>query len=474
MADQKVIFFGTGRKLKYEKEKHPEIFKCLHVVAYLDNDRTRHKELLDGIPILAPEETCRLEYDKIILMADYVKDMWQQLMALGVPSDKIFLWSQFVCENRHGVFVQYGNTPHNAGKKVLIISTDLNYNGGTIAVLYAAKALLQHNYSVTVSAPSAGTSLIEEMKRQKICLVVAPAIHFPQKEEAEWISRFDIVIVNVFQMLRCACIVSKIKPVLWWLHESSARYTRAYPLTKDNHWEYDNVDAMKYLNIMAVSNKAKENFNHYYKSRIQEILPYGIPDTYIPDRKQEHERCVFAVVGEVYQLKAQKIFLEAVEMLTKERNDVEFLFIGKCGNDPYASEVKRKAGGIPEVKMLGELTREQMRTAYEGIDIVVCSSLEETMSLTVTEGMMLGKICIVTNAAGVADFMEDGVNGLICKAGSADELYRKMKWVLEHTNQWEQIRKQARKTYERYFTMEKFGIRLQKAIEETILNYALS
>ncbi len=471
MINEKIVFFGTGGKLKYEKEKHPEIFDHLNIVAYLDNNSALHKKVLGGIPILPPEEICRLEYDKIILMADYVKEMWQQLMVLGVPSDKIFLWNEFLCAGRHGTFMEYGNQRsfHDDRKKVLMISTDLNYNGGTIAVLYAAIALMQQRYSVTVSAPGAEPKLIKEMGRQKICLVIAPAIHFPQTEEIEWISQFDIVIVNVFQMLRCACIVSRVRPVLWWLHESSSSYTRAYPLTRDNHWEYDNVDAMKYLHIMAVSVKAKENFNHYYKSRIREILPYGIPDTYMPGKKKEHKKHVFAVIGEVYQLKAQKIFLEAISMLTeKERNNVEFWLIGKCGNDPYASEVKRKARKISEIKMLGELTRDQMRAAYENIDIVVCPSLEETMSLTITEGMMLGKICITTDATGISDYMEDKVNGLICKAGSTDGLYLKMKWVLENTDMWEQIRKQARKTYENHFTMEKFGIRLQKAIEDTM------
>ena len=470
MINEKIVFFGTGGKLKYEKEKHPEIFDHLNIVAYLDNNSALHKKVLGGIPILPPEEICRLEYDKIILMADYVKDMWHQLMALGVSTDKILLWSQFLCEGRHGIFVEYGSQFfHDDRKKVLMISTDLNYNGGTIAVLHAAKALMQRGYSVTVSAPGAEPKLIEEMRRQKIYLVIAPAIHFPQEEEIEWIRHFDVVLVNVFQMLRCACIVSRVRPVLWWLHESSAGYTRAYPLTKDNHWEYDNTDAMKYLHIMAVSGKAKENFNYYYPSRVREILPYGIPDTYMRDRKKEHKKHIFAVIGEVYRLKAQMIFLEAVSMLTeKERDHVEFWLIGKCGNDPYASEVKQKARGISEIKMLGELTREQMRAAYENIDIVVCPSLEETMSLTITEGMMLGKICITTDGTGIADYMIDKVNGLVCKAGSADELYLKMKWILEHTKRWVQIRKQARKTYETYFTMEKFGLRLQKAIEDTI------
>ena len=37
-----------------------------------------------------------------------------------------------------------------------------------------------------------------------------------------------------------------------------------------------------------------------------------------------------------------------------------------------------------------------------------------------------------------------------------------MEWVIDHSDQLDEIRKNARKTYEKYFTMDKFGIQLEK------------
>ena len=58
MINEKIVLFGTGGKLKYEKEKHPEIFNQLNIVACLDNNGALHKKVAGEIPILSPEEIC--------------------------------------------------------------------------------------------------------------------------------------------------------------------------------------------------------------------------------------------------------------------------------------------------------------------------------------------------------------------------------------------------------------------------------
>ena len=47
----------------------------------------------------------------------------------------------------------------------------------------------------------------------------------------------------------------------------------------------------------------------------------------------------------------------------------------------------------------------------------------------------------------------------------------KMQWVIDHPERLVDMRKNARKTYEKYFTMEKFAQRLDTVITETIEAY---
>lgn len=465
MWKQRLVIFGVGQKFKKERQEHKELFERFDTVAYLDNNSALWGTEIDGVHVMSPSRIQELEYDKVVLMVARVREMREQLVALGVPQDSILLWDQMLCMDRHGVFIEYGRWEQSSKAKVLMVSCSLGYDGGTIAILNAAKALKMQGYDAAVAAAEGNPELIREMASQGMHIVIIPAINFPEKEELDWAGQFDVVIVNVFPMIRCACIISHVKPVIWWIHESSDRYTGIYSHVRDIYSEFDNLAALERINILAVSSRARDNFNRYYTDRIKEILPYGIPDTHTKKKGIMNKKTVFSVIGTIHPVKAQMVFLDAVLMLDeKTKGNAEFWVIGKYTDSPYFDKVYEKAKAIPEVKMLGELTREQMRVKYEGIDVVVCSSMEETMSLTVTEGMMNGKVCITTDTTGMADYIEDGVNGLICEAGDVGSLCKKMEWILEHSEQRERIGENARKTYEEHFTMEKFGIRLQKAV----------
>ena len=65
-------------------------------------------------------------------------------------------------------------------------------------------------------------------------------------------------------------------------------------------------------------------------------------------------------------------------------------------------------------------------------------------------------------------YIEDEVNGLVCQAGNAQSLYQKMKWVTDNPVKCDGIRKNARSTYEQFFTLEKFGQRFQEVIRSTM------
>lgn len=474
MDREKIVIFGVGNKYKYEKEKHKLLFEKLNVVGYLDNNSLLWGTKIDEIPVISPMKVHNLKYDKIVLMAEYVDDMRRQLKKIGILPEHIFLWDQIVCEDKHGIFIEYKQKKFvfRNKKKILLLSVKLNYNGGTIAILNAAIILERLGYSVTVSATGGELKLIQEMQKNNIDVIVAPAINYPEKEELDWIRQFDIIIVNVFQMIRCACLISHIKPVLWWIHENNNKYDRIYSLVRDNQAEFDNLEVMKKIRIVAVSLRAKNNFNEYYTSRIREVLPFGILDTYAEKKRKRNNKCIFAIIGGVYPTKAQLIFLDAIDRLEEdEKEKSEFWIIGECGEHPYADEVRKKVGEMGAVKLLGELSREEMRKKYEEIDVVVCASLEETMSLAITEGMMYEKICVTTDETGIADYIDDGINGFICKAGSAESLFQKMKWILKNTDKCINIAKQARKTYEEYFTLDKLGERLETLLLDTEKQY---
>ena len=111
------------------------------------------------------------------------------------------------------------------------------------------------------------------------------------------------------------------------------------------------------------------------------------------------------------------------------------------------------------------MSREEIEKAYrDDIDIVVCASRSETMSIVITEGMMHRKICITSKNAGIIDYIEDGVNGYAFTSDDYEELSDKMKWIIEKYGSLNDVRDKARNTYLQNFTIGALGERLSTVL----------
>ena len=464
----KFLVFGTG---KYYQNRKKRMASCVDIIAFIDNNPLLQGTYIENVPVISPNDIKKFSYDAILLMSVYANEMKRQLINLGIKNEKIWYWEQFVSEIECENFKYYcGSDEEIIGKKkILIISDSLNYNGGSFAAIYAFQILFERGYNVILAAPYGDSKFIQEMVHIGVNIVICPVLPYLYSEEKKWIRQFDVVLVNVFQMVACACEISKIKPVMWWIHVPKGVYA-------DILYRFDNYAKQEFfsdINIYAVSEIPKRNFNYYFPDRIKKTLSYGIPDKNMDkDYIKKEKSFVFAVIGYVMLLKAQDIFVQAAKMLEENVSvDVQFWLIGFIGTDEYSERVRDLISDDPQFKILGMLTRDEMEKIYEDIDVVVCPSLEDSLPIVMTEAMMYEKVCITSDATGTADYIEDGKNGFICKAGNPAGLSGKMQWIINNRDRLQKIRFQARKTYEEYFTLESFGDKLEKALLETIDQY---
>lgn len=464
----RIAIFGVGR---FYQEKKNEIPSRVEIVVFIDNNPKLQGKIMDGHPIVAPSEVTQFPYDKIILMSISEEAMKSQLLKLGIKREDIWYWECFSSEMHRGMFNFYcGNDSiKENGKRILIISTYLDYTGAPIAAMHAAKVLQDRGNNVFVAAVGGEEAFVEEMKRNGINIVLCLALPYMHQEELFWVKQFDVVLVNVFLMFLCAYEISKIKPVFWWIHEASELYQDV--LTR--FWEYTDIEKLKNVNICAVSNVAQRNFNFYFPNRIKYTLQYGIPDqgkNFVI--KKETECLFFAIIGTVCSRKAQDVFLNAIGLLKiQEKKNVRFLVIGSIWADTYGNQVKEQAIKDPAIEIMGVLTRTEISEIFKKIDIVVCPSLEDPLPIVATEAMMYGKPCIVSDATGTAEYIEDGKNGLICKAGDPEDLCEKMRWVIHNQEKLHAMGSNARKIYEKHFSMKAFGRRLETALQDTVDNW---
>ncbi len=465
----KIIIFGVGNYYQ-KRKKELATFKQMEVIAFSDNNETLWGKEVDGFQVISPDQIKNFSYDMILIMSTYRDEIFSQLILLGIERLKISFWELFRSEYLQGkreVFIGR-DTKKTSDNKVLIISNYLDYHGGAMVSVYAAIVMQDRGYNVVLSASMGNKEFIEETVNKGITVVICPSLPYIYEKEKELINQFDLIIVNTLPMLQSAYVCGELKPTIWWIHESKDIYGAV--LSKP--WNCVEESKLDNLNIYAVSNLAKNNFNKLFNNRINKTLCYGIPDVTLDESltKRKQDKVIFAIIGNICENKAHDIFVEAASSL-KYKESAEFWIIGNCPDNAFGKEIYAKVHNIDSMKLLGVLTRKEMQNTLRQIDVVVCASREETMSIVVNEGMMMGKICITTENTGVADYIQDGKNGFVVPPGNAPALRNRMEWIIIHKDDITKIGKEARKTYEQYFTMEAFGKNLEKVLTETEIQW---
>lgn len=464
VVNMKIIIFGVGKIYKENKKYIPEWDK---VIAFFDNNPKLWGNKIDDIVVYNPEDIIKLSFDKIVLMSAYAYEMQQQLLELGCSRECLIHYTEYI--NRQSIGRMQVIFPVKRWKvyneKCLIITTELGYNGGSLAAVYAALAIQQKGYEAVIAAPKGVEMFVEEMRRKGISFIFYNNLSHAKAEELYWVDNFQYVIVNTLQMSCCAVEIAKHRKVILWLHEPSELYCRV------NFWEKELEEGFKQesLGVYAVSSVARKNFTKNYFHKSVDILPYGIPKEMIPKTVQLRKGIIFAVVGSIIERKGQDLFIDAIEQINVNQADTfRFLIIGKMLDKKYGYEIEKRASQHSYVQVIGECTRNEMIKYYGEIDVLVIPSTEEPMSIVATEAMMLGKTCIIADTAGMADYVENYVNGLTFTTGDSKELAEKMLWCISNQAKLKGIGNQARNTYEKNFSLEVFGSRLESVMKQNV------
>lgn len=464
----RIFFYGIGRFYQRRREELTKLREDDTFLGFIDK-RAAECRTFDGAHVYLPEEAVQKVFGAIVVTNASFFEIKNELLQHGVTEEKILMVEAYLAKKIGDERREYGDFHGLSGRKLLMVTVNLDYNGGTLALIHAAGAMVAHGERVTIAAPNADERLLQEILKLPVRVCLLPALRYLDAEQMPWLRKYDACLVNVYQNGAFAIKASQICPTLWWLHEPSNRFCDIYSSVQQEFPELRGGERFSHLRIAAVSKRAKENFEHYYPGRVDTILPYCLPDSRQDFRNEPHESVTFAIIGGVCKPKAQDVFLQAVALLPQQlREKAEFRIIGSSdGADAFSAAVREAAAREPRVRLCGVLERVEMQEAFRTIDVVVCASREECLPTTMAEGMMYRKICIATDASGMDDVIESGVNGLIVPTDDAGALASCMKRIIEQPERYAGMREAARQTYEAYFTPECFARRLTAELTKT-------
>ena len=141
-------------------------------------------------------------------------------------------------------------------------------------------------------------------------------------------------------------------------------------------------------------------------------------------------------VGRLIHLKHAELAIELAKKL--KQNSISFQ-MKLIGDGPMAETLKeevKKAGLQDNVCFLGVLNTKQTRFEMERSQIMISTSdHNEGWGAVINEGMASGCAMVASNLMGSVPFLiKDGVNGYIFESGNLDNLYIKVKALLDYTD----------------------------------------
>lgn len=444
----RLVIFGTGKIYQTFKKK---INREDKIIAFLDNDRKKAGKKMDDAYIFLPKDIKSLNFDRIILVSQYARQMQKQLLELGCNREQIIHFAEYNSNVKKPMqYYQALGIKNKQRRKMAIISNPLGYHGGAIAALNCALALKDSYCDIDLIAEEGTQSFINEINKQGISVILCPNISMNKWEKIKWIDQYDYILVNTLPMILCAIEIAKYRSVFVWLHDSENIYRYM------DYWKEDILQGLNSnVKIYAVSNIAKNNFIYNIGQWPIDILPCGMPEA--KNYCIKEDKLVFAVIGSIYPIKGQDIFIRALKKLSKTYCcQPQYWIIGKVVDEDYYQQLRELSKGLDNLVFLGEIEKSKMQDIYPQIDILVVPSRNETLSLTAIEAMSYGKLCIVSDAAGITQYISNMQNGIIFENACVDELADRLYWCIQNKDEIVNMKKESRKTYEYFFTMDVF------------------
>jgi glycosyltransferase involved in cell wall biosynthesis len=85
---------------------------------------------------------------------------------------------------------------------------------------------------------------------------------------------------------------------------------------------------------------------------------------------------------------------------------------------------------IPDAFFTGNLKHVELAKLYASSDIFLFTSISETYGNVVAEAMASGLPCVIANGGGSADFVQNGINGYLCKHDDVELFVDRLKTLI--------------------------------------------
>ena len=192
------------------------------------------------------------------------------------------------------------------------------------------------------------------------------------------------------------------------------------------------------------------------------------------DRGAVREPIQFGVVGRLSEGKGQRIFLQAISLMSEaERRRGVYVLYG-AGEAETVAELRRLADtlGVAEsVRFAGYVGDQE--AIYSEMDVLVMPVLApEAFGLVVIEAGLRGIPVIASDLGGLPEIIEAGAGGLLVPPGQSQALRDAMCEMMEDTIRLREMGKRHEKRCRGLFSLERLAADLNREVDELMRSTA--
>ncbi|MDD5435748.1 MAG: glycosyltransferase [Nitrospira sp.] len=167
---------------------------------------------------------------------------------------------------------------------------------------------------------------------------------------------------------------------------------------------------------------------------------YGMNVGYYKDiHKQSSAKIRFTFIGSPVVHKGVHVLVDAFNGINDD--NAELNIFGDLSMQPEYSYPLKETSKNPNVHFMGRFENTKIADVLSNTDILVVPSIwYENSPLTIHEAFIAGIPVVTSNLGGMADLVQDGVNGLLFKVGDASDLRSKILSLIREPGLIERLR----------------------------------
>ncbi|HKP05458.1 MAG TPA: glycosyltransferase [Chthoniobacterales bacterium] len=356
--------------------------------------------------------------------------------------------------------------PIDASPDLLFVSHDLTLSGAPLLLLHLARWCSRNGMFVTVMAPTDGP-LREKYENAGIPLIIDPLCETGHESFGKFARDFDCVLTNTVRTEGAVRAAHKANvPVIWWVHETrvgehylreEAKLRSALPM----------ADA-----ILAPTERTASVYRPCTESPVV-CSPYGIPDVRGESdggwNESPPDILRFLLLGSIEPRKGQDIFLEAISLLPEWVQKVtEFRLIGRVMDSEFGSRIEKSAARLPNVVIEAESDHAAALEAIQRCHVLVCSSRDEALPVTILEALSFGKAVISARVGGIGEVLTEAKDAILVKPEDPKALANAIQRIVGKPELARQLGEAGRATFEEKLSEERFGADFRELVAEVI------